>query len=289
MAVAIAIAAILIAAAAAVLLTQGRLRSSVGALSRETRRRDAGSATTSKAVKTPDAATTDEHDEEAESAGARARAGEARSSAASGLPAVESTAAEWSPVDEEELGVTRRQFFNRGIVAGILFATAGFGASALAFIWPSGKGGFGGKISAGKLADILAAIDEKKAPFYVPEARSYVTRYPTEDIAAAKKAGYPSAILPSLEDGFIVEYQKCPHLGCRVPWCGSSQWFECPCHGSKYNRVGEKRDGPAPRGMSLVAAEVSNGDLVINTGIILPGLPIGTDSTKQKPEGPSCI
>ncbi len=283
MAIAIAIAAILVAAAAAVLLTQGRLRSTVGALSRETRRRDSGTAEATAPTETA------ESTESAESAEARARAGEARAAAASGLPAAESTPAEWTSVDEEELGVTRRQFFNRGIVAGILFATAGLGASCLAFIWPSGSGGFGGKITAGKLADILALIDEKKEPFYVPEARSYVTRYPAEDIDAAKKAGYASAILPSLEEGFIVEYQKCPHLGCRVPWCGSSQWFECPCHGSKYNRVGEKRDGPAPRGMSLVAAEVSGGDLVINTGIILPGLPIGTDSTKQKPEGPSCI
>lgn len=283
MPIAIAIVAILIAAAAVVLVTQGRIRTAVGSLSRETRRRDTGSAPT---AVSPDASID-------ESAAARSRAGKARDSAASGVPAgaaaTDTTPASWSPVYEEELGITRRQFLNRGTVASILFATAAFGASCLAFIWPSGKGGFGGKITAGKFADILALIDEKKAPFYVPEARSYVVRYPTEAVDAAKKAGYPSAILPSLEEGFVVEYQKCPHLGCRVPWCSSSQWFECPCHGSKYNRVGEKRDGPAPRGMSLVAAEVSGDNLVINTGIIVPGMPIGTDSTKQKPEGPSCI
>ncbi len=282
MAIAIAIAAILVAAAAAVLLTQGRHRSTVGALSRETRGRDTGAAPT---AVSPEAVVD-------ESADARARAGEARVSAAGGVPAGEgapAAPAAWTQADEEELGVTRRQFFNRGIVAGILFSTAGFGASCLAFIWPSGKGGFGGKVTAGKLADILAQIDDKKAPFYVPEARSYVNRYPTESVDAAKKAGYASSILPSLEEGFLVQYQKCPHLGCRVPWCSSSQWFECPCHGSKYNRVGEKRDGPAPRGMSLVAAEVAGGNIVINTGIIVPGLPIGTDSTDQKAEGPSCV
>ena len=43
--------------------------------------------------------------------------------------------------------------------------------------------------------------------------------------------------------------QKCPHLGCRVPECATSQWFECQCHGSQYNRAGEKKAGPAPRGM----------------------------------------
>lgn len=285
MAIAIAIVAILVAAAAAVLLTQGRRRASVGSLSRETRRHDRATDESAKSGMAAEAPVD-------ESADARTRAGQSRAAAASGVPAGEpapSNTSSWSPMDEEELGVTRRQFFNRGIVAGILFAAAGFGASALAFIWPSGTGGFGGKIAAGKLADILAQIEEKKVPFYVPEARAYVNSYPIDAVDAAKKAGYASAILPSLEKGFIVQYQKCPHLGCRVPWCSSSQWFECPCHGSKYNRVGEKRDGPAPRGMSLVAAEVSGANLVINTGIIVPGLPIGTDTTKQKAEGPSCI
>ncbi len=45
-------------------------------------------------------------------------------------------------------------------------------------------------------------------------------------------------------------YQKCVHLGCRVPFCQSSQWFECPCHGSKYNKAGEYRFGPAPTGLN---------------------------------------
>ena len=33
------------------------------------------------------------------------------------------------------------------------------------------------------------------------------------------------------------------------PSATSSRWFECPCHGSQYNQVGEKKGGPAPRGM----------------------------------------
>ena len=45
-------------------------------------------------------------------------------------------------------------------------------------------------------------------------------------------------------------YQKCVHLGCRVPFCQTSQWFECPCHGSKYNEAGEYQLGPAPTGLN---------------------------------------
>ena len=36
--------------------------------------------------------------------------------------------------------------------------------------------------------------------------------------------------------------EKCTHLGCRVPFCESSSQFECPCHGSVFNRAGELID-----------------------------------------------
>ena len=46
-------------------------------------------------------------------------------------------------------------------------------------------------------------------------------------------------------------YQRCPHLGCKPNPCLKNFWFECPCHGSRYDRLGIKADGaqygPAPR------------------------------------------
>jgi cytochrome b6-f complex iron-sulfur subunit len=199
------------------------------------------------------------------------------------------TISRWEPVDEEELGVTRRQFLNRALLAAVGFGVAAFGAGALAFIWPFGSGGFGGKVVAGDIDELLATIDETKAPVYVPEARAYINPYPADDVSKAEAAGYPSAALSGLEAGLITLYQKCPHLGCRVPWCQSSQWFECPCHGSKYNRVGEKRDGPAPRGMTMWGVTTDGGVLTIDTSVEYPGMPIGTDTTEQKPEGPPCV
>ena len=48
-------------------------------------------------------------------------------------------------------------------------------------------------------------------------------------------------------------YQRCPHLGCKPNPCLKNFWLECPCHGSRYDRLGIKADGPqfgpAPRGM----------------------------------------
>jgi cytochrome b6-f complex iron-sulfur subunit len=76
-----------------------------------------------------------------------------------------------------------------------------------------------------------------------------------------------------------------------VPWCQTSQWFECPCHGSKYNRVGEKRGGPAPRGLDRFPLEVSGGSIIVNTDgtALVQGPPIGTDTTGQTQEGAACV
>ena len=74
-----------------------------------------------------------------------------------------------------------------------------------------------------------------------------------------------------------------------MPSCETSQWFECPCHGSWYNRVGEKRAGPAPRGMDRFVMAIEGETLVVDTGVSIQGPAIGTDTTGQEPEGPSCL
>ena len=117
------------------------------------------------------------------------------------------------------------------------------------FLWSAPKGGFGGKINIGKLDDILAGIQLGDGFYYVPEARAWVTQYPAESLPKAEKV-YAAPVFAGQVIGINTLYQKCPHLGCRVPQCLSSQWFECPCHGSQYNRVGEKqrRAGAAGHG-----------------------------------------
>jgi cytochrome b6-f complex iron-sulfur subunit len=193
----------------------------------------------------------------------------------------------WVPPDEETIGVTRRQFFNRSIVATMAFSLSGFGAAVLAFLWPNNSGGFGSKINVGKIPDIQAKIADGEGFAYYPEGRMWVTEYPSEALDKAK-ATYSPPELTGMEAGLIALYQKCPHLGCRVPQCVSSQWFECGCHGSQYNRVGEKKGGPAPRGMDRFAMEVKGQNFIVDTGTIILGPPIGTNTTGQEAEGPHC-
>jgi cytochrome b6-f complex iron-sulfur subunit len=276
----LALAAVLVLAGVMVIAT-GRRRAGTGRLDRETKRADESSPPPSTEL-----ATTPKEEVVDRDAQARARADEARG-------ALEPTGgrgvAERVPVDEEELGVTRRQFFNRGILTGLGLSISSFGVASLAFLWPTKSGGSGGKIAVGTLAQIKEAFD-KKIPYYNATAKTYIVAYPKEDLDKAKKV-YPPSILSGMEQGYTALSQKCPHLGCRVPWCQTSQWFECPCHGSKYNRVGEKRGGPAPRGMDRWPLNVSGGAIEVDqtAGVSVTGPPIGTDTTGQGAEGAPCV
>src|SRR5947209_5175241 len=67
-------------------------------------------------------------------------------------------------MDPETLGVTRRQVLNRGIVIAMGAGLTAFGASLVAFLWPQLAGGFGSKIKAGTVDEILAQIRDKRTP-----------------------------------------------------------------------------------------------------------------------------
>ncbi len=193
------------------------------------------------------------------------------------------------PPDAETLGVTRRQVLNRGIFTAFALTLTAFGGASLAFLWPTLSGGFGAKIKAGKKEDILKQIEDKKEPFYLASGRFYINPYPVSDVPKAKKITAYSAVMDGYQEGMVALYQKCVHLGCRVPWCKTSQWFECPCHGSQYNRVGEKKGGPAPRGLDRFAISVDGGQVVVDTKQVITGPPIGTNTTGQEAEGPHCV
>ena len=141
----------------------------------------------------------------------------------------------------------------------------------------------------GPIPDVLAEISANNGFLYRPEGRMWITEYPASALEKAAPVYAGTTAWPGIQAGVKAIFQKCPHLGCRVPECGSSQYFECPCHGSTYNRVGEKRGGPAPRGMDFFGMSVEGGVLSVDTGDIIFGTDIGIDTTGQEREGPSCL
>lgn len=187
-------------------------------------------------------------------------------------------------VTPEESGVSRRQFFNRAIGATFGLFLGLQGVYYLAFFWPKLSGGFGTDVDAGALEDLSAQTvnpDGTVVPVFVPEARAYIVpapstlsnQYEGRDVVAG---------------GFMALFQRCVHLGCRVPWCSTSIGFECPCHGSRYNSIGEYFSGPAPRNLDRFVVEERDGRLIVRTGSIIE-TPRAPRQSVSYPQGPSCI
>jgi cytochrome b6-f complex iron-sulfur subunit len=153
----------------------------------------------------------------------------------------------------------RRWFLRIAVLGGLGAILTQSIACFVNFYFPLRVGTFGGKILAGKPEELKLG-----EPKYVRDGKFYLSRVP---------------------DGLLALYQKCPHLGCVVPWrpddptedqvAGKGR-FNCPCHGSIYDRFGVIRAGPAPRPMDIMAITIENGNLIVDTGKI-------TQRTKYEP------
>jgi len=178
-------------------------------------------------------------------------------------------------------GLSRRQLLRTSLGAGIGLWLLEVSAGTLGFLWPNLEGGFGGLVKIGTFEDIKLANSalpiNEGFPAYVPEARAFIVLMDParqEFVPGEDRSGEGTAI------NVRPLYQRCPHLGCKPNPCVRNFALECPCHGSRYDRLGIKwagtEWGPAPRSMDRFSASVdANGVLTLDTGKITLGpLPI---------------
>ena len=59
----------------------------------------------------------------------------------------------------------------------------------------------------------------------------------------------------------LVLEQTCRHLGCPVAWTSGSGTFNCPCHGSVFNKQGVRTAGPAPKPLYKHNFRIKDGHL----------------------------
>lgn len=168
-----------------------------------------------------------------------------------------------SPPPTPEEVADRRTFLNRMWAAGGALVAAAGAWTTWDLFRPLPTTGFGGVVRT-----ILPSAVPEQGIIEVPAARSYLTRLDGEIVALS---------------------EKCTHLGCRVPFCDSSGRFECPCHGTVFNRVGDYLAGPAPRGMDRYPVEEGDdGLLYINTGESINGPEPGQLNINEPATGPMC-
>ena len=181
-------------------------------------------------------------------------------------------------------GISRRTLLRRSIGGATLLWLTEVAAGSIGFLWPNAKGGFGGVVEIGTFSDLKAANTSipwtQGFPAYYQQARAFVILVDPsrqEFVPGEDKTGDGTAL------NVRVLYQRCPHLGCKPNPCLRNFWLECPCHGSRYDRLGIKAQGaqygPAPRSMDRFSITVDrDGKLIADTSKITLGplpVPVG--------------
>jgi hypothetical protein len=180
----------------------------------------------------------------------------------------------------QEQGLSRRTLLRRAIVAGLGLTLLEAIGGTIAFAW-SAVSGVSPRVRVGTLSDLLVRNPDLPIldgfPAYVAEARAFVM------LVDPSRGGWQPGVDPTGEGTQVnvrALSQVCPHLGCRPNPCLEDFWFRCPCHQSRYDRLGIKPAGtlfgPAPRGMDRLAIEVgADGVLTIDTAQVTLGpLPV---------------
>lgn len=176
-------------------------------------------------------------------------------------------------------GISRRALLRRSLGLGVVLWLAEVTAGSVRFVWPS-LATSSTRVRVGTFSELAGSQPHLPIrdgfPAYVAAARAFVMVVNPSIPAflpGTDEAGAGTLNVRALS-------QVCPHLGCRPNPCIEDYWFHCPCHQSRYDRLGIKpaghQYGPAERGMDRFAVEVDeDGVLTIDTSRLTLGpLPI---------------
>ncbi len=112
---------------------------------------------------------------------------------------------------------------------------------------------------------VLAGIFRMtKADVYYEESRKFKIGKPEEfPSGTVKKIDDKKVFIFADNDGFHAVSGVCTHLGCIVH--AAEEGFQCPCHGSKFDKNGKVISGPAPRNLPwLEMSRHVDGNLVVD-------------------------
>lgn len=98
-------------------------------------------------------------------------------------------------------------------------------------------------VSARVLTALISGKECPEADIFSPERR-FTARAAKELTVhgAYTVKGLSKHLLPSGRGKVI---PNCPHMGCRLKWNPDEESYDCPCHGSRFDREGHLLDGPA--------------------------------------------
>lgn len=86
------------------------------------------------------------------------------------------------------------------------------------------------------------------------------------------------------DGGFLALYARCTHLACLVSWEKGEGRFNCPCHGSQFDRQGDVLNTPAPRPLDRFPITISARSIEVDTGHPVQRDVVGPDDITYLPE-----
>lgn len=101
-------------------------------------------------------------------------------------------------------------------------------------------------VSARILTALIGGQDCAEADIFSPRRR--FTPWAAAELAvhgAHTVKGLARHLLPAGHSEIVPD---CPHMGCRLEWNPDEESYDCPCHGSRFDRDGHLIDGPAQTG-----------------------------------------
>lgn len=123
---------------------------------------------------------------------------------------------------ETERQPTRRGFLDWIIAVGACITGTAMTVPALAYLWPTARGGGAENIEV--------------------EGASNLSAGGARTVQVAGKA----VIVVRTRTGFRAFAAACTHLGCLVKWDTSKSEFLCPCHAAVFDENGDVVSGPPP-------------------------------------------
>jgi cytochrome b6-f complex iron-sulfur subunit len=141
----------------------------------------------------------------------------------------------------------RRQLLRIGFASAVALSLAEVGAALAPYLRVTRVIGLGAPVAVGTASEIFdqfATTNDR--PILFREGRFFLLHAP---------------------GGIIAAYRKCTHLGCTVPFNTEKDLFECPCHGSRYDKhTAVVLRNPAPKPLQLFhITRSASGVLIVDT------------------------
>jgi cytochrome b6-f complex iron-sulfur subunit len=149
--------------------------------------------------------------------------------------------------DVETQRLRRRQVLRVGFAAALALSVTELAGAIAPYLRVTRIVGLGAPVAVGKASEILAQFAKTNdRPILFREGRFFLLHAP---------------------GGIIAAYRKCTHLGCTVPFSTEKDLFECPCHGSRFDkRTAVVLRTPAPKPLQLFhISESQSGALIVDT------------------------